>query len=216
MLDTLQRAQPRHPVLDKLLHLGPQLGLVQIEVVHGADAQNTLSRKPRADAVHERAARGAEVVGHEVARGDGLGLTEGGQVFAAAQVFEVRVGDGEVGREHGRGDFSTVRAVADEGGDQAWALGWLGGVLVLESRKLGRERSVGNEWEQNQGAQLTNASCTAPQKHVAVASSSLDQPSLALPARGMKGLDVPAAEMEVMIGWLCCDIEILAQRLVGV
>ena len=33
-------------------------------------------------------------------------------------------------------------------------------------------------------ARLTNASCTAPQKHVAVASSSLDQPSLALPARG--------------------------------
>lgn len=32
---------------------------------------------------------------------------------------------------------------------------------------------------------LTNASCTAPQKHVAVASSSLDQPSSAQPARGM-------------------------------
>ena len=29
------------------------------------------------------------------------------------------------------------------------------------------------------GARLTNANCTAPQKHVAVASSSLDQPSLA-------------------------------------
>lgn len=31
---------------------------------------------------------------------------------------------------------------------------------------------------------LTNASCTAPQRHVAVASSSLDQPSFAKPARG--------------------------------
>lgn len=31
---------------------------------------------------------------------------------------------------------------------------------------------------------LTNESCTAPQKQVAVASSSLDQPSLAKPARG--------------------------------
>lgn len=31
---------------------------------------------------------------------------------------------------------------------------------------------------------LTNESCTAPQKQVAVASSSVDQPSLAMPARG--------------------------------
>lgn len=33
-------------------------------------------------------------------------------------------------------------------------------------------------------SRLTNASCTAPQKHVAVASSLVDQPSLAWPARG--------------------------------
>jgi hypothetical protein len=31
---------------------------------------------------------------------------------------------------------------------------------------------------------LTNASCTAPQKHVAVASSSVDQPSVAKLAKG--------------------------------
>ena len=35
------------------------------------------------------------------------------------------------------------------------------------------------------GARLTNANCTAPQKHVAVASSSLDQPSLARLLCGM-------------------------------
>lgn len=40
------------------------------------------------------------------------------------------------------------------------------------------------------GARLTKASCTAPQKHVAVASSSLDQPSLAQPARGIYGFDL--------------------------
>lgn len=39
-------------------------------------------------------------------------------------------------------------------------------------------------------AKLTNASCTAPQKQVAVASSSLVQPSLAAPARGKYGLDL--------------------------
>ena len=35
------------------------------------------------------------------------------------------------------------------------------------------------------GSRLTNANCTAPQKHVAVASSSLDQPSLAKLLWGM-------------------------------
>ncbi len=35
---------------------------------------------------------------------------------------------------------------------------------------------------------LTNESCTAPQKQVAVASSSVDQPSLAKPATGKYGL----------------------------
>lgn len=33
---------------------------------------------------------------------------------------------------------------------------------------------------------LTNASCTAPQRHVDVASLSLDQPSWASPANGKK------------------------------
>ena len=40
--------------------------------------------------------------------------------------------------------------------------------------------------------ELTNDNCTAPQKQVAVASSSVDQPSLADPARGKKGLEVSA------------------------
>lgn len=42
------------------------------------------------------------------------------------------------------------------------------------------------------GGLLTKTSWTAPQKQVAVASFSLDQPSLAKPARGMKGLDLSA------------------------
>ena len=51
---------------------------------------------------------------------------KGFQVVTAAQVLQVCVGDGEVGCEHRRGDFVAVRAVADEGVDQARALGWLG------------------------------------------------------------------------------------------
>ena len=96
-----------------------------MEIVNGADAQDALAGPARADAVHERAARGAEVVGHGVARGDGAGLAKGLQVVAAAQVPEVLVRDGEVGREHGGGDFAAVGAVADEAVDQAGALGWL-------------------------------------------------------------------------------------------
>jgi hypothetical protein len=45
-------------------------------------------------------------------------LSEGLQVVAAAQVLQVRIGDGEVGCEHGRGDFPTVHAVADKGVDE--------------------------------------------------------------------------------------------------
>ena len=125
LFSPLHTTQPAHTFLGELLHLGSDLGLVQMEIVHGADAQDALARPARADAVHERAARGAEVVGHGVARGDGARLAKGLQVFAAAQVPEVGVGDGEVGREHGRGDFAAVCAVADEAVDQARALGWL-------------------------------------------------------------------------------------------
>lgn len=46
--------------------------------------------------------------------------------------------------------------------------------------------------EMNAG--LTNTSCTAPQKHVAVASSSFVQPSLAQPERGIYGLERSAEE----------------------
>jgi len=44
--------QPAHTVLSKLLHSRSQLGLVQIEIVYGADAQDTLPRESGADSVH--------------------------------------------------------------------------------------------------------------------------------------------------------------------
>ena len=90
---------------------------MQIEIVHGADAQDAVAPEGRADAVHERAARGAEVIGHGVARGDGARLAERFEVVAPAQVRQVSVGDGEVGGEHGGRDLAAVGAVADEGVD---------------------------------------------------------------------------------------------------
>ena len=100
---------------------------MQAEIVHGANAQDAAPRPARADAVHERAARGAEVVGHGVAGADGARLGEGREPVAAAQVREVGVGDGEVGGEHGGGDLVAVGAVADEAVDEAGGLGWLVG-----------------------------------------------------------------------------------------
>lgn len=87
---------------------------MQIEIVHRANPQNTLSRKLGADAVHERAARAAEVIGHLVPGRDGVRLSEAGQIVPATLVFQVCVVDGEVGCEHGRRDFAAVGAVAYE------------------------------------------------------------------------------------------------------
>ena len=105
-----------------------------MEIVNGADAQDALPRTARADAVHKGAARGAEVIGHGVARSDGTRLAKGLQVVAAAHVLEVGVRDGEVGREHGGGDFAAVGAVADEAVDQTGALGRL---VVCQETILG-------------------------------------------------------------------------------
>jgi hypothetical protein len=46
--------------------------------------------------------------------------------------------------------------------------------------------------ENQKGWSLTKTSCTAPQKQVAVASSSVDQPSRARLARGIYGFDLSA------------------------
>ena len=47
LLDPLQlyATEPAHPVLGVLLHSGLQFGLVQTEIIHGTDTQNTHSRE---------------------------------------------------------------------------------------------------------------------------------------------------------------------------
>ena len=115
----LDGTHPSNPVLDVDLPPRPELRLVQMEIVHRADPQDTPPRKGLAHTVHERAAGATEIVGHQLARGDGAALRVRGQSVAAAQVGEVGVGDGEVGREHGRRDLAAVRAVAHEGAEQA-------------------------------------------------------------------------------------------------
>lgn len=58
---------PAHAILDKLLYLRSQLRLMQTEIIHGPNSEKVLALESFADTVHERAARGTEVVRHELA-----------------------------------------------------------------------------------------------------------------------------------------------------
>lgn len=128
-----------------------------MKIIDRANAQYAVPRQPGTDAVHQRAAGGAEVRGHGVAGGGGARGGVGGEVGAAAEVGEVGVDDGEVGGEHRRVDFVAVGAVADEGVDEAGGGGglffffpsvlcffWGGGGLweIGESGLQGRERKL--------------------------------------------------------------------------
>lgn len=173
----LNTRQPPHPALNKTLGPGLELPLGQAEVVDGPDAQDAGPGIAGRHAVHKGATGRTEVVCHLVARGDGLGLPPAAEVLLAAQVLEVLVVDGEVGCEHGRCDLAAVCTVAHECVDEAWALGRL--CLALANVCDARMRGLGHDAGNGLGMRLTNDSWTAPQKQVAVASSSVDQPSSA-------------------------------------
>jgi hypothetical protein len=113
LLGALHGTQPTDTVLDKDLTPRLQFRLVQMKIVHRANTQDTPSRERLTDTIHERAAGGAEIVGHQLARGDGARLGVSCQTVAAAEVGEMCVGDGEVRGEHRRRDFAAVSAVAD-------------------------------------------------------------------------------------------------------
>lgn len=100
----------------------------------------------------------------------------------------MRIVDGEVGCVYRCSEFVAVRAVADEGADKTRAMGWL---------QFRGSIRVGQIDEKAQTSKHTNDSCTIPQKQVAVASSSLDQPSLAKPATGKYGFDLSTAVVVV-------------------
>lgn len=141
----LATTSPRCTVLYELLDPRPQRRLVQVEIVHGADTHDFLSREAGADAVHQRAAVGAEVVLHRVACGDGAGLLEGFEYIGAADVFDRLVGDDEVGRVGGGGDFAAVGAVAHKGVDETTRLLsglWRGGQLNPEIRLVGNTKKL--------------------------------------------------------------------------
>lgn len=99
------------------LDLGLELGFVKIEIVNGADSHVALAGEILAPAVHERAAGLAKGVGHFGSRSGCLVVAPASEVVLAPNELKVGVLDGEVGGEHGRGDFAAVEAVAEKGID---------------------------------------------------------------------------------------------------
>jgi hypothetical protein len=116
-LRALHPLQPTNAVLDENLLLRREDSLLQIKVVDRTDPRDQHARDAGRDAVHERAADGAEVVLHRVAARDRLALRELGELVAAARVHRLGLLDDEVGGEHRGGDLAAVAAVADEGVD---------------------------------------------------------------------------------------------------
>lgn len=116
-LGSLYSMPPIHTVGSEDFDLGLELGFVQVEIVNGADSHVAVLREDLAPAVHEGAAGLAKAVGHFGSRSRRLALAPASEVVLATDELEVGVVDGEVGGEHGRGDFAAVEAVADKGVD---------------------------------------------------------------------------------------------------
>lgn len=133
------------------------------------------------------------MVCHKFPRAGGAGLAESLEVFFAAYVFQMRVCDDEVGCKHGRCQFSAVCAVAKKRVDEAGSLGGLRGKLVSVNYQavIAYQHSKTNECRKNWSG-LTNANWTAPQKQLADALLSVDQPSFPEPVRGIYGFDLSA------------------------
>ena len=86
---------------------------MQMEIVYRARAQDTYSSSP--DTIHKSAAGRAEVVGHHLARADGMRLAECGQLLSTADVGKMCIKDRKIRGEHGSCDLRAVGGVADEG-----------------------------------------------------------------------------------------------------
>lgn len=67
--------KPAHTIFCKMFHRRPQFRLVEIEIVNRTQAYEIHPREGISNAVHERATRLAEVIGHRLACGWCLRLT---------------------------------------------------------------------------------------------------------------------------------------------
>jgi hypothetical protein len=107
---------------------------MQTKIIHTPKTQDRGCWEGRADAVHKRTTRIAEVVGHggvRSNRSDRVGPAF--EILAAANMLQVFIVNGKVGRKHGRCKFPAIYTIADKGVDQARTFGWL--ETVLERRQ---------------------------------------------------------------------------------
>ena len=92
------------------------------------------TRKRRTPSIHQRPAIRTEEIRHHMALvSSSWSRTIGprSQRLFPAHVTDVWVPDGEVGREHGGGEFAAVVAVACEGVDETWFRDGLRGVSFV-------------------------------------------------------------------------------------
>lgn len=119
LLSSFSGRFPRYAIFGELLHCWLQFRFVQGEVVYTAYAQDAHTRESSANAIHERATRLAEVVGHCVVLSrhlneDSFGLTPARQVFLTSKVLQIGVVYSEIGGMHGCGELVTICAIANE------------------------------------------------------------------------------------------------------
>ena len=101
LLRPVNRLQPPRPSLHKLLDRRLQLTLMQTEIIDRPDPEDTRTRKSATPTVQQRPAHGTKEVSHRVARFDGVGFGEVGELFFALEVDEACVFYDDVGGEHG-------------------------------------------------------------------------------------------------------------------
>lgn len=161
--------RPRSSSLDELFNLRSQFRICKAEIINSTGPQNRQAWKTSATTIHESTACLAEVIGHGRVGANGLFLTKGWEIVLTTDVLEICVVYCNIGLVEGWADLATVDAMADMAIEQTGLFQWLF-IIMLGPWSF--------RFSLYHSGRLTSTSCTAPQKQVAVASSSVDQPSL--------------------------------------
>lgn len=171
LLHSVNRLDPFGPMFREDLHSRLQDSVMKSMIIDDPSSHELCARRTIPSSKHQSSTGLAERVCHLFAGAGSFLLSEYGEIVFASSESNVIVESGEIGCEHGRGDFSAVGAMADEGVGES-------GFFERLRRKF-NARSLA-EWVESR----TITIWTAPHAQVAVASSSFDQPSSVRPWRG--------------------------------
>lgn len=121
MLHVFNVLQPVHSVLCVLLDCWPQYSLGKLEIINCAKSEYTRPWVAPSPSVHQRPARTAKEVGHDVSLSlNRFRLAELIEMFLPTNVFQMRIEDDKSRGKHGCCDFAAVAAMADKGENEAW------------------------------------------------------------------------------------------------